>query len=391
MHPIYFLILIPLLAPFVVLHLTKTFNKEFLPLAGMIASGFTVVLTVALAVAVNYTPRDTETLNGFVTGKDIHKFQCPVNTANPCENDYNCNCRIIRYSCGTSDSPQTCTRQECDKCYVYPWEQNFFVHSSLQGDRAYKISRIDRQGALEPPRWREVKINDPVSIKNSYVNYILGAVDSLFAEDGEAEVKYKSVIPAYPQGIFDYYKIDRLVTVGNVTLDRKAWNETISHVLVHVGPRKQANIIVVVAEGVDMDFANAVRRSWRGFKKNDIVVFAGVDAAGKMEWARVMSWSKESMVNIKMESDLLQAFQGKQLELDPFMTIVKGVSLAHFERRPMEEFKYLKDSYTLSGTKIFWMVFLTLLMGAGAVALQFHTLQGTRSRNYNLRHFRFRN
>lgn len=374
MNPIYFLLIIPLLAPFLVLFFTKRFKVEnMLPAVG-IMTGATLFLGLIIGLIVNHTTQDQEVLNGFVTTKEINRFTCSVNTSNPCQNGYDCNCHTVSYSCGTDKSPQTCTRTECDRCYRYNWEQNFYIDSSLQGERAYKISRVDSQGAIIPPRWKNAHHGDPVSITNSYTNYILGAADSLFSEDGKAEEKYKAIIPVYPINIYDYYRIDRLVTVGKVNVDRKVWNESISRILVQVGPRKQANIIVVIAEGVDMDFANAVRRAWRGFKKNDIVVFAGVDAAGKLTWTRTMSWSKASRVNIQMESEMLQLFSGKVLEPILFTETVKKVSLAHFERRSMEDFEYLKDQATLSTTQTVWIWILTILVGVGAVAGHLHLL-----------------
>lgn len=374
MNPIYFLLIIPLLAPFLVLYFTKRFTKENLIPASAFMAGGTLILALIIAAISNYTTRDTEVLNGFVLGKEIHRFECPTNTSNPCENGYDCNCVTTTYDCGTKESPQTCSTTDCDTCYEYDWERNFFVHSSLQGERAYKISRIDDQGAKIPPRWTSVREGDPVSITNVYKNYILGVADSLFSEDGVAEEKYRAIIPAYPLNVYDYYRIDRLVTVGKVKLDQKVWNESISRILVQVGPKKQANVIVVVAEGVGMDFANAVRRSWKGFKQNDIVVFAGVDAAGNLTWTRTMSWSKLSMVNIKMESEILGLFKGKPLEPLVFTDTIKTVSLAHFERRSMEEFKYLKDSAPLSTTQITLIMIISTLLGAGLTIGQLHLL-----------------
>jgi hypothetical protein len=369
MNPIYFFLIIPLIAPLLVLYFTKRNIKDnLLPLIGFSLAG-ALVLGLSLMAINGYASRDVETLNGFVTTKEINRFTCPVNTGNPCENGYDCHCHTVTYACGTDDKGNTtyCSREECDKCYEYAWEQNFYVASSLQGDRAYKIARIDEQGSQTPPRWSAVRHGDPVSITNSYTNYILAASDSLFSEDGAAEEKYKSKIPAYPQSIFDYYRVNRLVTGGNVKLDAAAWNEQISRILVQVGPRKQANVVVVVAEGVGMDYANAVRRAWRGFKKNDIVVFAGVDAAGNMVWTRTLSWSKDSMVNIKIESDILARFQGKPLEPVAFTQIVKANSLAFFSRRSMEDFAYLKDEASLSSTQMVWIWILSIVLGIGSV------------------------
>lgn len=376
MNPLYFLVLLPLLAPLVALQLMGRFNTRSLPIGAAVSVGGALLVVLTIWLFASHTPSDTETLNGFITTKEIHRFNCPVNTSNPCRNGYDCHCRVITYSCGTDKSPQTCSRTECDRCYQYAWERDFYLDSSLQGERAYKINRVDSQGAIEPPRWTATHHGDPVSITHSYKNYILGAADSLFAQDGAAEAKYKTKLPVYPQNIYDYYKMDRLVTVGNVKVDRRRWNEEISKALVQVGTRKEGNIVVVIAEGVGMDFANAVRRSWKGFKKNDIVIFAGVDGVGNLTWVRTMSWSKLSLVNVAMENELLQQFESRPLEPVSFMATAKAVSLAHFQRRSMEDFSYLKADTKLSGGQMTALILLVLLIPTGLIVWLFYLTEG---------------
>lgn len=384
MNPLYFLLLIPILAPLIALQMTGRFTRDMLPLAAAFSAGGALVLGLIIMAFTSYTSSDTEVLTGYVTTKEINRFSCATNTSNPCQNDFPCHCRVISYECGTDKTPETCSRTECDRCYTYSWEQNFYIDSSLQGERAYKISRIDPQGMQTPPRWAAVHHGDPVSITNTYDSYLLDAANSVFAQDGAAEEKYKAKIPTYPLRIYDYYKIDRLVTVGKVRVDDRKWNEEISRALAQVGPRKQANIVVVIAEGVGMDFANAVRRAWKGFKKNDIVIFVGVDTEGKLVWTRTMSWSKASIVNVTMENELLMKFEGKVLEPVSFMATAKAVALAHFERRSMEEFKYLKAESELSTTQSVWLWIFTFLIPIGTVVGLIHLTNGVTLRDIRM-------
>ena len=53
--------------------------------------------------------------------------------------------------------------------YIYPWEQNWMVYSTL---RTWEISRADKQGANMPNRWKVVNIDDPVSVTRTFDNYI---------------------------------------------------------------------------------------------------------------------------------------------------------------------------------------------------------------------------
>ena len=360
MHPMYFLVIFVAAAPFVAAYFLNKFTRDNVPMIIALSLIASLIFTGAVFASLKSNIYDEEVLNGYVIGKEVHRFECPVNTSNPCENGYSCHCRTIRYSCGKD----TCTRTECDRCYRYGWEKNYFVDSSIDGRRAYKISRVDAQGAVTPSRWDAVHQNDPVSRTRGYDNYLY-TNRSLFSEDGKAAEKYAGKLPAYPIRIFDYYRIDRIVTVGNVKVDKDKWNAILSDSVKVIGHTKEVNIVIVLTNGVQMDYANALRRYWRGFKKNDVVVFAGVKPDGTIEWSRVMSWSKNSMVNVVTENDLLRIFKDKPLEPTEFVSTVTTNVTKYFSRIPMEEYSYLKNSIALSGGQKAWLIVLwfALLLG----------------------------
>ncbi len=289
---------------------------------------------------------DNEIWNGAVTQTDVWRYSCPTNTMNPCRNGYSCNCHQVcstEYytdSNGRSQSRQSC-HTECDTCYVYPWEQQWLVSTNIHQNRI-EIARVDRQGARTPPRWAEIRPGDPVSRPNRYQNWVMAADRSLFNEAPEATTTYADLLVDYPDEIVDYYRIDRVVTPNVRLQNEREWNRQLSNVLSRVGPTQQMNMIIVVTEGTQRDYAFAMRRHWHGFKKNDAVVFIGLNQ-GNVAWAEVMSWSRNESFNIETRSFFEQNIGQPFASLDPHRTMEQVEELALlFERRPMHEFEYLR-------------------------------------------------
>lgn len=302
---------------------------------------------------------DVEVYNGEITSKTVDRFECPTNTSNPCENGYDCHCHQVEYECGDAKQSRTCYEEECDTCYEYPWEQNWYVHSNIF--EQMKIRRVDDQGAVEPPRWTITKIGDASSRYNSFQNIIGAASASLFYEDGKLEDKYKAYTPQYPNSIFDYYRVDRVVPVGINIPDIKQWNLDLSNVLKVLGPNRHANAIIIVTEGLDRDYAGAVRRAWKGYKQNDIIIYVGL-YGGLVTWVEVHSWSKQDMFNVVLRDEIYLNLKDKPLNRQLIMTKLSEVGLKYFERRSMEEFEYLRDKIEIPA----WIYVLCMLFGIGS-------------------------
>lgn len=363
-------IVVPLILKFVFPH--KVTLKEII--VGIVFS--IVLISSVYIVGEKQSLSDIQIINGGVTDKNVNRFSCPVNTSNPCRNGYSCNCRTVTYtttctstySSGgkmrTSTRPCTKTRIECDTCYRYPWEQNWYVSTSIHSSKI-EIARIDPQGANTPPRWDIVKIGDPVSRQETYDNYIQAAANSLFNEDGQVLERYKNLIPAYPINIHDIYNYDRIVTInGAVVQNEKELNVLISRELVVLGRSKQVNIIVVFVEKLEPEVMNAVRRAWEGFNKNDVAVFIGTNS-GIVEWAGTMSWSKNSLVNVTIRDKILDNFLKKQIDNTVLTEIIASSVKDHYVRRPMAEFEYLKDDIQIPMGLLTFLWLFSILGTAG--------------------------
>ncbi len=302
---------------------------------------------------------DVEVLNGYVTGKHMDHFMCPTNTSNPCQNGYTCHSHRV---CSGSGKDRTC-HEEHDTCYVYAWEQDWYVDSTLG---AYEISRVDRQGADEPARYSVPVTGDPVSSTHDYNNWVKAASDSLYAQDKGLATRYASIIPKYEIRIYDYYKIDRVYLAGLKLDSAPKWNTAISRALGPLGKPKQINFNLVIVEGADRDFAPALRRAWDGFKKNEAVLVIGLKG-GQIDWAESMSWSKNSIYDVDMRNMVEERRGTTFATIDPveFMGAASAVIKTDYVRRPMKEFEYLKGDIPPPTWMIWTAIIFAFVYGIG--------------------------
>lgn len=310
---------------------------------------------------------DVEILNGEVNKKYSWKFECPMNTFNPCRNGYPCNCKTVSYVCGSdpkTGSLEYCTRIECDTCYLYEWEQNWYVESNIS--KEWEIDRVDAQGKNIPKRWDEVNLGDPVSVNNTYFNWVKAAYKSLFHEDGEINDDLKLKVPEYPSKIYDYYKIDRIVTIDYNLKEKEKWNLNLSEILKKLGPEKEVNVIIVHTKDYGEKFPIVIRNIWRGFKKNDVVIVLQY-SSDELNRVSVMSWSKNEMLNVSLRDDIYNTFVSlKEISVNEFMSIVEKNIKDNFVRRPMTDFEYLKDDIELSSFVYYSIPLLFfILLGIG--------------------------
>jgi hypothetical protein len=291
---------------------------------------------------------DVEIVNGAVISKNAWRFSCPEDTSNPCRNSYQCHPYEV---CTSSTDSKGNTTQSCTThyhtCYDYPWEQNWYVNNNMPVNQSIEIDRVDRQGAVEPPRYTQARIGDPTSAQHGYKNWVKASVGTLYSQDKRSNETYAALIPGYPLKVYDYYNVDRVITPTKLKLaNEDAWNYELAKAVSTLGPQKQMNLVVVIAEGVGRDYAYGLRRGWEGFKKNDAVIVIGT-RNGAIEWAEVMSWSKNKLFEVELRNAISVDMQGQAINsVDPaqFFAKVRDVGMRNFERRPMAEFEYLKGS-----------------------------------------------
>lgn len=292
---------------------------------------------------------DTEVWNGVVTGKQ----QVSV----PCSHSYQCNCHE---ECSGSGKNRSCSTH-CDTCYEHFNDYDWDVYTSNK--ESITISRVDRQGVSAPPRWTATKMGEFTSVEHSYTNYIKASPGTLFRHQGLKE-KYAGSLPSYPQNIYDYYRLNRVVTVGFSLPDERAWNYDLSKINSDLGWLKQVNIIVVLVKDKPDDWYYALEEEWVGGKKNDAILVVGVDGDLKPQWAQVMAWTTNEMFKVKLRDDVMAM---PSLTHSALMTTISTDVNQTYVRKPMKDFEYLSSQITPSTTEWVITMIIGLLVAIGLV------------------------
>lgn len=366
------ILFLALLAPVVVALVVKFVLHQSITIIEAITQAVLVCLVVSSIWAIGrYSGAgDVELWNGEVTRKQIQRESCPQYWRD--YQDGFCTeyrTRTVedgprRQECTGSGKDKTCRWVQDYKTqyyYIYPWEQKFYIYTNV--NTTFNIPRVDAQGAIVPPRYNISFVGDPVAVPKSYSNWVKAASNSIFHEDGQAEAKYKDILPAYPMEIYDTYKVNRIVKVGRV--DVPSWlNDVLRAELKQLGPQRQMNVIIVAADAraIGTDFPHAVRRYWQGFKKNDAVIFVGLDGQ-TLKWANVMSWSKKSIFDVTLRDEILK-YEGKTLDFMVVMNKLTSTAMELYERRSMKEFEHLKSQIPVPT----WLTIMVLVISFGGSA-----------------------
>lgn len=318
---------IVLLIPLICAAAAFCFSKQICPKELAVIAGTQIVVAIVSAlVCYNMSTCDNETWNSRIVSKQ------KVYTS--CSHSYSCHCRE---SCSGSGKNRSC-HQVCDTCYEHSNDWNWRIDTST--GESLNIDRIDRRGSNEPPRWTRAFINEPVSTTHSYTNYIKASPDSLFRHQGLVE-KYKGTIPEHPDNVYDYYRLDRFVTVHVNVKDSRYWNDDLMQLNAELGSKKQVNVIVVLVNGLSQEYFYALEQAWIGGKKNDVVLVVDVDSNKKPVWASVMAWESNDVFKIKLRDTIMEQ---ETIERWTVIPVLKDTITKYHVRKPMSDFEYLKSA-----------------------------------------------
>jgi len=300
-----------------------------------------IVFSVVCSLVVIYGGSlNTEILNGKVTNKAQEQVSC--------EHSYQV--------CSGSGENRVCTTY-----YEHSYDYDWVVHTTV-GEIV--IDRVDRQGTKEPPRFSKVKIGEHAAVSNTYVDYLKGIESSLLYRKNHKIVKeYERLIPSYPR-VFDYYRT-RPVIFSGISVDnaeRKMYNDAMHDVLKEIGNSKQVNIIVVIVDSENPEFAEYLRNDWHNGRKNDQIVVIGAPEYPKVEWSYSFGWSKKQDVNPSIDYDVTRL---EHLSPEALAETVKTNVVKHFKRRPMEEFKSYLWETEIELWKFVLVFFLQIAFNAG--------------------------
>ena len=323
--------LVPLAAGILTLAVADYKRREAQIAGGAVFLGGIVATLIVFAASHGLATSDTEIWNGKITSKDrVHGSY--VRT-------YDCNCYE---SCSGTGSSRTCTKI-CQTCT----EDHYTVHWNCDSTVGpYTIDSKDWTSRTvyalpNPQRWTIINPGDPVSRTHSYTNYVQAVPESLFKPSSASlKAQFASLIPAYPDQVFDYYKLNRFLTPGYNSPDAPAWNASLSELLKDRGPTKQVNAIVVIAKTADPNYVYALQDAWEGANKNDVVLVIGSTAWPKIDFVHVISWTKNELFKVQLRDNVMAL---GQIQKDAILGILAAQIDTNFERRRMREFEYLSN------------------------------------------------
>jgi hypothetical protein len=287
--------------------------------------------------SITIATQDTETWNAQLVNKKSVRVSC--------EHSYQCNCYTDKN--GT----------HCSTCYEHFYDVDWNLYDDM--GNTITIDRINRQGTKEPPRWTRAKQGDPIATLHNYTNWVKGVKYSVFSEERGDTSKYDAVVPKYPQRIYDYHYCDRVLRVGKVNIENfPAWSMDLAYALRTMGPKKQANVVLIFTD-LPKDFYYSVVKAWNHGKKNDVVIIVGLDTSNEIDWVQVFSWSKKDIFNVKLRDALYDLHTPNRAQ---FIQTISEITMSDFQRQSMKEFEYLRKEIHLS-TPI-CIFFYILLIGA---------------------------
>jgi hypothetical protein len=301
---------------------------------GLLVSAF--IMAGMFYASIGMKTHDTQILNGEITSKDrVHGSYIE---------SYDCNCKNVTTTSGSGKNKTTSTRRVCDTCYRDHFTVKWYCQSNVGGWTIdYKDWTNRGVYALpDPARYTSIKIGDPASVESSYTNYIKAVPESLFKPASTSvKQKYAAFIPAYPENVFDYYRINRVLSVGVNIPNLQEWNNELSLILRKIGPQKQANIVFVITKFDNPDYVYALQDAWTNGKKNDIIIVIGApEFPKKAEWIRVLAYTDRDLFRVKLRDELAEL---ETLDVTQVMNITSKVVMSDFKRKRMSDFKYLED------------------------------------------------
>lgn len=322
---------LPILAGLALWYFIPRNNLDSLKTGAAVSAVGIIITVIAFLVSAGAATWDTEIWSGQITSKDRDHGTY--------EQPYSCNCRTV-----TSGSGQNATTStQCDTCYETHYTVKWSAESTVGPFSLFNEDSTSRSvyRTPDPARYTIIKPGDPASVSHRYTNYVQAVPESLFTPGAAGlKAKFGALIPAYPDRIYDFYKVDRFLTPGYNTPDAALWNADISNMLRGLGPQKQVNTIVVIAKTDDPNYEYALRDAWEGANKNDVVLIIGAKAWPEIDFVRVLSWTKNELFKIELRDNVLAL---GTIQREAIIGLLQVQISKNFNRRQMSEFKYLEN------------------------------------------------
>lgn len=356
METFLFILFIPIAIAFIakrVFRHTITFKEM-----GLQVGISVVVISIVWFAGTASQTRDVEIWNGQVVKKQrVHDEYTE---------SYQCNCRTV--SCG-----KNCTTTQCSTCYRDHYTVDWSATTTIGNVTFQHLDRTSRSVYQSPDPQSYIRCvpGEPASLEKAFTNYVKAVPESLFHDNSRGDSELSKKVPAYPR-VYGFYRIHRVLNVDSkVSPDViNRLNTELSNDLKTLGRSKQVNIIVILTEIDDPTYRYAVERKWLGGKKNDVVIFLGLDD-NKITWTDVMTWAMNKgneLFHVTMRDGLMKIGDVTNPEVAPF--IAKTITKL-YDRPQMKDFEYLEDQIDPPT----WVVMLCVILaifGSAGLTYWFH-------------------
>lgn len=318
-----------LLLPLILAFVAKHFFKETITNAEMTLHIFVgiIISFVVFELTVFSANYDVYYAHGIVTAKVKNRVSC-------------------------SHSNRICTgagkNQTCITTYDHPFDIEYYVDSTVGRT---EISSPDRQGLIEPSRWKAAQIGEHYATTFSFQNYLKNSEYSIMNKKYE---NIKERINSKPH-IYDLYRLDPVSEFGVRNINIAPLNQHLKDLLKHRGHTFNINILFV--EMAPADFKYVVLKNWQPVLNDILVVISIKD--NKVEWSEALMYA-DSIRNEILVTDIRLDLPGKGIDTNLIDEIV-ALSDAKYHHMSGDEFKRLQFEMELSTLQIVFIIVFNLI------------------------------
>ena len=131
------------------------------------------------------------------------------------------------------------------------------------------------------------------------------------------------------------------------------------------GAIKELNVIFVVTLN-DSDYYYALMDYWKGARKNDVIIFYGVDDHENIRWSKAISFADGQNNQIMLKNLQTMTYERK-FDIDLVKEQYKLI-VDKFQRIPNASFEYMKKDWV---PPMWWVVLIVLFNLGAAIGLAY--------------------
>ncbi len=199
-------------------------------------------------------------------------------------------------------------------------------------------------------------VGQPTSSFHSYQNKLNFSKSLFKARDVDKTLIEQ--LPDYPSKVNSDFTIDRLLgefkNKDSLNDLLNEWNSKLNMEPLN----KQVNVIYVNVGDLPIEYGYALESKWEGANKNDFVIsFSMVD--NKIKWVYPFSWTEVEILKINIRDYMLD---NSESDFSKIINDTCNMIAEDFERKEMEDYKYIKYQHGMESYITSFIVCLITLV-----------------------------